>query len=333
MDEAKRDGRFRSIVWAACLIAAGIGAEARAGGYSGLVVFGDSLSDGGNAAAAVTAAGGSFPYSMYPAGTFTNGATWVDYLAQMLGVPTPQASLLGGSNYAYGYAQTGAGVVNPAELGGLPIPNLLSQVQSFQGSLGGGSMDSNELVAIWAGANDILHGTVVDLPGVMTAVGNVLTALQAVYDLGGRHFLVGGLPYLGTIPAVAGYPDAVKDGLNQLSYAFNSLLASGLANFRATHAGAQVAYNDVNSAFAAILATPSAYGLTEVTEPALAAIMAGGDPNPDHYLFWDTVHPTTAVHELIARTAFAAVVPEPSSIILAAIAGVGVVAGSRRRAA
>ncbi|WP_337173638.1 SGNH/GDSL hydrolase family protein [Paludisphaera sp.] len=334
MDEARRGGLFRRVAWAACLAtAATIGAEARAGGYSGLVVFGDSLSDGGNVAAMVTAAGAPFPYHVYSEGKFTNGKVWVDYLAESLGLEAPKASLLGGSNYAHAYAQSGAGYSTPVELGGMPIANLLTQVQSFEGSLGGGSMDSNKLISIWAGANDILHGGISDLAGIQAAVGNVITAAQSLYDLGGRHFLIGGVPYLGGIPAVANQPRAVKDGLNQIAATFNAVLAGAMAEFRATRADARVTYSDANTTFEAILANPSAFGLTNLTDQAAVAISMGGDPNPDHYLYWDDVHPTTAVHRLIAEAAFRAVVPEPSSIVLAAIGGLGIVAAARRRAA
>lgn len=334
MDEARRGGLFRRAAWAACLAtAAAIGAEARAGGYSGLVVFGDSLSDGGNAAAIVTAAGAPFPYDVYPEGKFTNGKVWVDYLAEALGLEAPRASLLGGTNYAHAYAESGDGFSTPVELGGLPVANLLTQVQAFEGSLGGNSMDSNELVSIWVGANDILHGGVSDLAGIQAAVGNVITAAQALYDLGGRHFLIGGLPYLAGIPAVADQPQAVKDAIIQLTATFNAVLAGAVAEFQASHAGARVAYSDASDEFAAMLADPAAFGLTNVTDPAAVAIPMGGDPNPDHYLYWDDVHPTTAVHRMIAGAAFRAVVPEPSSIVLAAIGGLGIVVAARRRAA
>lgn len=333
MDESKRGGRHRRTTWAAFMLIAAIGGGAEAGTYSGLVVFGDSLSDGGNVAAAVTAAGGAYPYDNYPAGKSTNGDVWVDYLADMLGVARPTASLLGGTNYAFAYAQSGGGFSTPAELGGAPIPNLMTQVGMFQGTLGGSPMDSSQLVAIWAGANDFLHGGVDTPAEVLASVANVIAAVQAVAALGGTDFLVGGIPYLGSLPATASLPQAQRDGLNMLNYLFNATLEGELAQLGAANPGLRIVFNDVNSAFGQILADPSAYGLTNLTDPAVVAIAAGGDPNPDHYLFWDTVHPTTKVHEYIAAAAFAAVVPEPSSIVLASIAGLAVAAAARRRAA
>ena len=50
------------------------------------------------------------------------------------------------------------------------------------------------------------------------------------------------------------------------------------------------------------------------------------------YLFWDTVHPTTAIQELIGNTAFA-MVPEPSSITLMLGAGGVMIAFTKARLA
>lgn len=71
MDEVKRGGRVRPAMWAACLmIVAGLGGAAEAGQYSGLVVFGDSLSDTGN-----TYAAARFPPSSqhYYEGRYSDG--------------------------------------------------------------------------------------------------------------------------------------------------------------------------------------------------------------------------------------------------------------------
>ena len=63
------------------------------------MAFGDSLSDTGNDLIAF----GS-PQPPYYQGRFSNGPNWIDDLAAKLGVPDPQPSLAGGTNYAYGGA-------------------------------------------------------------------------------------------------------------------------------------------------------------------------------------------------------------------------------------
>src|SRR5262245_5890584 len=75
--------------------------RAQAGQISGIVSFGDSLSDVGND---FIASGGTQPAppASYYQGRFTNGGNWLDYLAHDLHVAAPVAALAGGSNYAFG---------------------------------------------------------------------------------------------------------------------------------------------------------------------------------------------------------------------------------------
>jgi phospholipase/lecithinase/hemolysin len=49
--------------------------------------------------------------------------------------------------------------------------------------------------------------------------------------------------------------------------------------------------------------------------------------DPSGYLFWDSLHPTTVGHDLIAQYAYN-VVPEPAATLLLALAGA---MGVRRR--
>ena len=65
-----------------------------------------------------------------------------------------------------------------------------------------------------------------------------------------------------------------------------------------------------------MIANPAQYGFTDVTTSALGDGVLSGQG----YLFWDAIHPTTAGHQFIADVA-AAMVPEPSSIILLISAG------------
>ncbi len=59
---------------------------------------------------------------------------------------------------------------------------------------------------------------------------------------------------------------------------------------------------------------PSAFGLTDVTDPA---ILAPPGTNVDKFLFWDDVHPTAAAGIIIGDAAYKATsTPEPSSVAL-----------------
>lgn len=58
---------------------------------------------------------------------------------------------------------------------------------------------------------------------------------------------------------------------------------------------------------------PAAHGLTNVTDSAYTGDTAVADPSG--CLFWDTVHPTTKGHALIAQAAYA-LDPEPATTML-----------------
>lgn len=308
-------------IWATGLaIIAGLalGDEARAGSYTGLVVFGDSLSDTGN-----TYAAAGIPGSPYDNGHYSNGSVWVEYLAQKLGIAAPTPSFLGGTNYAWGFAQSGDGFTYPMGAGGPGVPNLLTQIGGF--AQAGGTLDSTKLVSIWAGANDFLNGGVTDYNKVTD---NIITAITTLAAVGGTQFLVGGLPLLGALPATLALPPQAQNGLNLLTMAFNATLEAKLQALEASQPSLHIYYNDVNSGFQKIIADPASYGLINVTG------MGKDAADGASYLFWDDVHPTTAVHQVIADIAYQEVVPEPSALALAVIAGATLLAASRvRRAA
>ena len=85
--------------------------------FSGMYSFGDSLSDVGNISALTFR---TFPAAPYVNGHFTNGPVWVEDLAASLGLPALGPSVLGGTGFAYGGAETGAELLHAQTAGDLP---------------------------------------------------------------------------------------------------------------------------------------------------------------------------------------------------------------------
>src|SRR6516165_6857452 len=90
---------------------------AHADPISAIVVFGDSLSDVGN-----TYIAAGIPPAPYYQGHYSNGPIWIEQLASKLGIAAPTPSLLGGTDYAFGGAETGTGMSPKG------VPNMLTQV-------------------------------------------------------------------------------------------------------------------------------------------------------------------------------------------------------------
>jgi phospholipase/lecithinase/hemolysin len=282
-------------------------------GFTSIVAFGDSLSDTGN----VFALTGSPPHPYFN-GHYSNGLNWLERFATMIGVPVPTASLLGGSDYAYGGAQTGTG--NSVQ----GTPNIGAQISTY---LSGHTPAAGQLFTLWGGANDFLNANVTD-PTI--PVGNLAAEITTLANAGAKSFLVLDLPSLGNLPATAGLPQANRDALNALTVGFNSLLFSTVQQLSAS-LRVSIATADINALFVDAQTNPSKYGFTNVTQSSLD----NGNLTGAGYLFWDTVHPTTAADVFVAQTA-AAAVPEPSSIGLLVIGGILALPGVhalRRRAA
>lgn len=318
MNPRKEDGIKGRAILLGLLAALGLAATpARAGSFTRIVSFGDSLSDVGNVFAAT---GGTTPDpANYHQGRYSNGPVWVEYLAGKLGVATPTPSLLGGTDYAFGGAES-----SPSGDSTLGSPNLGTQVGMYLGT--SPTIGADTLLTIWAGANDFLQGGQFN-PAVV--VGNVVQAITTLAGAGGSEFLVANLPMLGEIPDVSGAPDFIRDGLNTLSSSFNAQLKIEVGALEQS-LGITIHYLDIGQYFQEMIADPAAFGLTNVTDPMM------GTGNTSGYLFWDGVHPTTEVYALVAALAFKAVVPEPSSIALLSVASVGLTAAAafhRRRAA
>ena len=328
--------RTRSLVLIALIIG---GSTARAGSIDALYTFGDSLSDVGNV---FLATGGVRPAAPYVNGQFSNGPVWVQGLASGLGLAPQTPSQAGGTDFAYGGAETGPTAFNTAN----PLTDLTGlggQLTQFQATHV--TADPNALYAIWIGSNDLfdlLSGGANPsqaAAGVATGVTNIETAIGTLAGLGAKNFLLLTVPDLGKTPvAIAGGP-AAQAAASALAANFDSALVAGaLALASADHLNLSVL--DTFSLFDSIVANPGAFGFTNITTPCVTGAVnyvggtacAATTAAQNHFFFWDTIHPTSAVQSIVAADALAVVTPEPSSVSLigAGLLGIGVVFRRRR---
>ena len=281
-----------------------------------LIVFGDSLCDGGNAYALRGDA--AFPCPPHWRGRRCDGPVWVEQLAEQLGLPPLLHSLAGGTNHAYGGARSGAGLSPKG------MPNLLEQVAGFLGgaSLRGTGLEPEALVVLRAGANDYLDAP--PSPSVGDGVNrHLLSAVERLAEAGLRRFLVPSeLPWGFSPIQLPGLGEAERRGLNALIARQNAALQEALQDLAARR-GLVVVQPDFQALFLAVRADPAAFGFTEIQRPVLeldgeavgAPAAAPGDPTPPApgetpvgagYLWWDSwAHLTTAFHGLLAERALA----------------------------
>lgn len=292
--------------------------------FSQVVVFGDSLSDNGNIRHrleddyGVSYPGGEYNYSD---GRFTNSSdtdpssdlyagTWHEQLERdflMLPNGAITNSLDGGTNYAFGGATTADGTIertvisNPDPFVGgeltVTVDNVGKQIDDY---IAGNSPDPEALYIIWGGGNDFFDDHSDD--NVLTVATNVANNLKELAGAGARSFLVPNVPPLGLIPLYKDDPETAaalntasakyRDQLNaDLDAAVESLGADGIT--------ITLYRLDVYGLFYRLASNPEDYGFTNISDSA-----QGADVNPDEYLFWDDIHPTTAGHFQIAQAAF-----------------------------
>ena len=138
--------------------------------------------------------------------------------------------------------------------------------------------------------------------------------MAALQGEGATSILVPNLPDLGK--TLEFYGDASASAYTN---DFNGLLAATLPT------GATLFNTD--AVFNSILGNPGNYGFSNTTVPC---ITAGANPACTGYLFFDDIHPTTAVATILAQDFAAAVTPEPSSLLLLGT-GMTAAAGLLRR--
>ena len=244
-----------------------------------LYVFGDSLSDTGTI---YNATGGAYPPSPpYFQGRYSNGPVWVEHLASKLAVTLDRTH-----NFAAGGATTEAN-------GAYGVPGLLTQVKSFTTTHA--QADPQALYVIWAGANDYLQGAT----NPTIVVKNLMQAIESLSKVGAQKILVGNLPDLGQLPSTRNTSNSSP--LSAVTQAHNLILAQSL---KPLEAKVQIIQLDASALYRAAETDPARFGFTNVTTGCLSA--PDRCRQPDTFLFWDGIHPTTAAHRALSEIAFSA---------------------------
>jgi phospholipase/lecithinase/hemolysin len=262
-----------------------------------LFVFGDSLSDTGRFFAFTTALGMPLPPSPpYFNGHLSNGPVAVEWLAAQ---PKLGLTLNPANNYAFTGATTGQGNSNEDDLGGIDLPGLQDQINSFTAKARTEGVDKKGVYVVWAGPNnflDTLGGETTADPAVLLQQGtrDLMAATDTLASLGIHTIVLPNMVNLGRLPASA----QSRTEATAITKAFNGAVALAVGNldYRVTEV-------DLFSTGEAVAADPARFGFTNVTDPLLF-LQSGSTPpsNPEQFFFWDLYHPTTQGHAVLADT-------------------------------
>ena len=258
----------------------------------------------------------------------TNGASWIEQLAHGQGFsgnvrPALLSPGIQASNYAVGGARAREVTSEDPEYDVISCRfNLSDQVQAyisdFQVDANTNPISVDTLIVIEMGSNDVrdalesLNPTYV----ITKALENISFTIQTLYSYGARQFLLMNVPNIARTPAVntinAFYndfvpdvpTDAIKEGAKQLSENFNLGLAGiqlGFISYPELFPDIQIKTLDL---YALLEDVVTSYGFSNVTDACITPNIAPfACKKPDTYVFWDGVHPTKAVHAIMAEHA------------------------------
>ncbi|RIA93153.1 GDSL lipase/esterase [Glomus cerebriforme] len=262
-----------------------------------MIVFGDSYSDNGNGVFKIS--DGAFPPSPpYFEGRFSNGPVWVEYLSKKLDIPSV--------NYAAGGATINSMSVPSAS--GLNdeiiVPGIRQQINDYVDDAhdkGISAKGNLNLYVVSPFGNDYIytlrHGPSISSPEQV--IGQFITNLQTLFiEVGATNFLVATLPKLENLPGFSRANDTERAILSKIVEDHNVLLKQALDILKTDFRKVKTILVDTDKIFKKF---PS-----KNFEPCLTINHEGTHvcDNPENFLFWDNIHVTTKVHEMLASEAF-----------------------------
>lgn len=278
------------------------------------LVFGDSLSDTGNAFALT---GGTYPDpAYYRDGRFSNGDVWVDRLGGVQAkwsdflLDQPVSANAGVINFAVGGARSGD---EPLDLATLSVPGVLTQVQAYRDLVAAARITAPARVTayLWGGGNDFGNHLAAapqaaDAAEVARVVGNTRKAAEDLRKAGVTRLVVMNSFDYSDLP-MAAYLDAATIARGDRMLADHAAALGAEQRALETALGIRVDYVDVQALLSDITARPQGYG---VLDPKLSCLGPDGVcADPDKRVFWDDVHLSATgqriVSEFVKATGFA----------------------------
>jgi outer membrane lipase/esterase len=305
---------------AACLLAS-VAPTLAAAPYSGLYVFGDSLSDAGQ-----------FPDSANPSTQtkrFTNriGPVFTDASGEIYGQTSPMllGELLGlglqTPSTSSVFQANGWADGNNWAVGGYRTDQIYDSITKAGGSVAGTrtrdgflvdlanrglSLDRNALYYVNGSGNDFLQGRILSTAQAQAAGGRIVDSVEALNTAGARYIMVSLLPDVGKTPTFNGsnsfFSGLASDvnnevvsqlrGLDANVIALNVPLLISEVNASAAAYGFDATQNLTGTCFNGCTNINARWGINSAT------------PDPSKLFFNDGVHPTTAVQQIFADYAY-----------------------------
>ncbi|AIT09275.1 phospholipase [Candidatus Francisella endociliophora] len=280
-----------------------------------LVVFGDSLLDGGNLIQTL-----DIPGEPYLGGRFSNGLVSTEYLSEMLAKEQKQEQVKH-KNYAIGGAFTHG--PNPSSLLKHHSYSVSDQLVRFENEEG--RFADDDLVVINGGANNFMFMVYNEIPYI-----NLMAKFRVARDLnkivrkaikmGAKNIIVWNIPDVTRAPA---YKDYLSNWVGKFFKSYlqmniglqNGLLRNRISEQQLLFPKVDIKLFDFYTLLNDCIDNPVKYGFKNVTDVCVDSY-GGADSlgniqydievtgDPDTYLCWDYCHPTSKANQVVANRMF-----------------------------
>lgn len=299
-----------------------------------IIFFGDSLSDPGNLA---EQAGTVLPPELVEEigddGRASNGPVWTEQLVEQSGADEIYNYAVAGAEAA-GSQSIGDFIDEAGLTGSLTVPaddpaldwdmNLSAQIARFEADFAGDDLSSATAV-ILIGGNDYLALDLTANPIVLLAqaAATLASAVDATIDAvislaaaGVGHIVVYSMPDFTFFPAFSGLDEDIKAIADTISDLHNEALEDAVDDLATS--GISVQFLDLGPLTDALVDDPSSFGILAPYDQTLTEGNPGSVAayDEDQIAFWDSIHPTEAVHGVLA--AFSAYALEDTPVALGA---------------
>jgi len=271
-------------------------AKPAVGGSVDLVVYGDSVSDNGRTWHQITDQ--AWPVVAYQTHQFSNGEVWVEYLSTQLGAQLTDLAIGGATTNS----MKTMGFTGPTST--WPVSGM---VQQYEQQMLKPSAKETEQQAqiICGGVNDyffrLTELAAPDGPSkvVQIVVKDIMDLVRTISDAKGKHIFVCDLYPLALTPFAISQGDAKTTMFSQLAELHNTELKNALAGFQ-EELDAKSQNTQVTTVPLFQSASNAIASMPENQQPCLSETMVVCK-DAAKYAFFDTFHPTTATHKLIAE--------------------------------
>ena len=275
--------------------------------FSQIYIFGDSLSDTGN----LGSINGGIP-APYFNNRISNGPVAVETLAAKLGFNANASLHIIGPQIGTNYAVAGANAF------GNSIIDLPAQISGFQAN-NGFIAPADALYVMFIGGNDVRDArNTIDIDDALLQIRNASTqvkdAIETLTLSGARHFLLVNSPSIAVIPETQLIADALNDKkvikrAKRYSKRYRKQLKK-IADLLQDQYDIEITYFDLYRFFNKVLHKAKKYGFTNTTDACFSTVTFTFHPdcnfglNADQFAFWDEIHPTARLHEIVGEAFF-----------------------------